>query len=114
LYTQGIDPKYASALTNLLLTVKTYVSYKERGAEQSAESINKDIEKDIDAANTMSLEVNTKRDPGLEKVTIVSNYSLVKKWGSEGKEDGQFYMPYGVVVDFSGNVYVAVKRLLVI
>ena len=29
------------------------------------------------------------------------------KWGSYGSGDGQFFLPYGVAVDSSGNVYVA-------
>ena len=34
-------------------------------------------------------------------------YSVIKKWGSSGKGNGQFSTPYGVAVDSSGNVYVA-------
>jgi len=33
-------------------------------------------------------------------------YTFVTKWGSKGTEDGQFYLPIGVAVDSSGNVYV--------
>lgn len=47
-----IDPKYEAAVSNLLRTVRTYMSYKERGAEEKAQSIKKDIQKDIDATNS--------------------------------------------------------------
>ena len=36
-----------------------------------------------------------------------STGGFITKWGSEGSGDGQFYDPYGVAVDSSGNVYVA-------
>ncbi len=32
--------------------------------------------------------------------------SFLMKWGSYGSGDGQFYGPYGIAVDASGNVYV--------
>jgi DNA-binding beta-propeller fold protein YncE len=34
-------------------------------------------------------------------------YEFVTKWGSVGLGDGQFYVPSGIAVDSSGNVYVA-------
>ena len=34
-------------------------------------------------------------------------YQFVTAWGSHGSGDGQFYHPYAVAVDSSGNVYVA-------
>jgi DNA-binding beta-propeller fold protein YncE len=34
-------------------------------------------------------------------------YEFVTKWGSYGSGDYQFYYPFGVAVDSSGNVYVA-------
>ena len=34
-------------------------------------------------------------------------YEFVRKWGSEGSEDGQFYRPWGVAIDNDDNVYVA-------
>ena len=33
--------------------------------------------------------------------------TFVTKWGSLGNGDGQFWVPRGVAVDSSGNVYVA-------
>ena len=33
--------------------------------------------------------------------------TFLTKWGSCGSGNGQFYYPYGVAVDGSGNVYVA-------
>lgn len=33
--------------------------------------------------------------------------AFLDEWGSEGGGDGQFYWPYGVAVDDTGNVYVA-------
>ena len=32
---------------------------------------------------------------------------FLRKWGSEGRGDGQFGGPIGIAVDGSGNVYVA-------
>ena len=80
-------------------TVRTYMSYKERGAEQRAESIKEDIQKDIDATSSISLEANTKH--------IVSKYSFITKWCSKGTADGQLTNPNGIAVDSSGYVYVA-------
>ena len=34
-------------------------------------------------------------------------YEFVRKWGSQGSEDGQFNWPMGVALDGDGNVYVA-------
>ena len=34
-------------------------------------------------------------------------YEFVRKWGSEGSEDGQFDRPYGLAIGSDGNVYVA-------
>jgi DNA-binding beta-propeller fold protein YncE len=34
-------------------------------------------------------------------------YEFVTKWGAQGSADGQFFYPYGIAVDSSGNVYVA-------
>jgi hypothetical protein len=36
-----------------------------------------------------------------------SQYVFIAKWGSLGHGDGQFYCPYGIAIDSSGNVYVA-------
>jgi PKD repeat protein len=36
-----------------------------------------------------------------------NNGNFITKWGSYGKDDGQFIVPQGVAVDSSGNVYVA-------
>jgi len=33
--------------------------------------------------------------------------TFLRKWGSQGSEDGQFFSPGGVAVDASGNVFVA-------
>ncbi|MDP6314547.1 MAG: hypothetical protein QGF76_09755, partial [Arenicellales bacterium] len=35
------------------------------------------------------------------------NFTFEKKWGSRGSGNGQFYHPYGIAFDGSGNVYVA-------
>ena len=37
-------------------------------------------------------------------------YEFVRKWGSEGSEDGQFDTPAGVALDGDGNVYVTDTR----
>ena len=37
-----------------------------------------------------------------------ANGNFISKWGSFGSSDGQFYYPYGVSVDASSNVYVAI------
>jgi hypothetical protein len=37
----------------------------------------------------------------------VTNYSFLKKWGTNGTDNGQFDVPIGVAVDSSGNVYVS-------
>ena len=38
---------------------------------------------------------------------ISEKYVSLKKWGSEGNGTGQFYLPQGIAVDSSDNVYVA-------
>ena len=39
--------------------------------------------------------------------SLIATATFITKWGSKGNGDGQFYNPYGVAVDSSGNVYVA-------
>ena len=34
-------------------------------------------------------------------------YEFLRKWGSQGSEDGQFYCPSGIGIDSDGNVYVS-------
>jgi hypothetical protein len=41
------------------------------------------------------------------KTLAGTTYALDRKWGSQGSGDGQFVAPFGIAVDFSGNVYVA-------
>jgi DNA-binding beta-propeller fold protein YncE len=45
--------------------------------------------------------------PAPTPVPVVEGSTLVAKWGSKGSDDGQFNRPGGIVVDASGNVYVA-------
>src|SRR2546425_927986 len=33
-------------------------------------------------------------------------YVFVRKWGSNGTGDGQFFSPNGIAIDLAGNVYV--------
>jgi DNA-binding beta-propeller fold protein YncE len=35
------------------------------------------------------------------------SYSFIKAWGSQGSEDGQFFLPLGISIDSQDNVYVA-------
>jgi tripartite motif-containing protein 71 len=37
---------------------------------------------------------------------VVAGVCFVKKWGTQGTGNGQFYEPWGVAVDSSGNVFV--------
>jgi tripartite motif-containing protein 71 len=41
------------------------------------------------------------------KVSSSNEYVFVRKLGSSGTGDGEFFRPFGVAVDTSGNVYVA-------
>ena len=42
-----------------------------------------------------------------KSVKLAKSYSFLKKFGREGKSDGQFNYPSGIAVDSSGYVYVA-------
>jgi DNA-binding beta-propeller fold protein YncE len=42
----------------------------------------------------------------LNSIDHASHYQFVKKWGSVGSADGQFFFPDGLAIDLSGNVYV--------
>ena len=44
--------------------------------------------------------------PDISSESSSESYVFVTKWGNFGSGDGQFSVPYGVVVDTSGNVYV--------
>jgi len=35
------------------------------------------------------------------------SFEFLRKWGTEGDEDGQFISPLGLAIDGDGNVYVA-------
>jgi DNA-binding beta-propeller fold protein YncE len=35
-----------------------------------------------------------------------SNGNFITKWGSEGTDDGQFWLPHDIAIDSSDNVYV--------
>ena len=39
--------------------------------------------------------------------TPTPQYCFDRKWGTQGSEDGQFQLPFGIAVDPTGNVYVA-------
>jgi tripartite motif-containing protein 71 len=46
-------------------------------------------------------------DAGTEEVKVFDNKGIfIRKWGSGGTGDGQFYTPMGIAVDSLGNVYV--------
>ena len=38
--------------------------------------------------------------------TLEYPYEFLRKWGTEGDEDGQFRYPKGLAIDGDGNVYV--------
>lgn len=44
------------------------------------------------------------------EVKVSADANFLTKWGTNGAGNGQFYIPYGVAVDASGNVYVADLR----
>ena len=43
----------------------------------------------------------------VESVLANETYGYVTQWGSIGTGNGQFFMPNGIAVDASGNVFVA-------
>jgi len=43
----------------------------------------------------------------VQGVKAAETYQFVMKWGSNGSLNGQLYLPQGIAVDTSGNVYVA-------
>jgi DNA-binding beta-propeller fold protein YncE len=60
-----------------------------------------------DSGNILVSEADGTR--GLTDCVVVYNasHAYVTKFGSFGTQNGQFYYPYGLAVDPSGNVYVA-------
>ncbi|MBI5573900.1 MAG: hypothetical protein HY919_05035 [Elusimicrobia bacterium] len=40
-------------------------------------------------------------------VVVPTNYVFLRKWGTQGSGAGQFQYPMGIVIDTSGNLYVA-------
>ena len=61
----------------------------------------------MNAANYISglaarQEADLKRTP----ITTEYTYEFLRKWGTEGEEDGQFIVPEGLAIDREGNVYV--------
>ena len=43
----------------------------------------------------------------VQGVQAADTDTFVTKWGTEGSGDGQFYNPFGIAVDSSGDIYVA-------
>ena len=53
--------------------------------------------------------LSLRQDAGLQPISPTSDVSFefLRKWGTEGNGDGQFYWPSELAIDMAGNVYVA-------
>jgi hypothetical protein len=64
-------------------------------------------ESDNYGENGLNSPVQSTSLAGIASASGSETYVFVTKWGTNGSVNGEFYYPYGVAVDSSGNVYVA-------
>ena len=43
-------------------------------------------------------------------VFAVEEYRLIKEWGSQGTDNGQFHLPYSIAIDSTDKIYVVDKN----
>ena len=65
----------------------------------------------MNAANYVS-GLAARQETDLQQTTIPTEYTyeFLRKWGTEGEEDGQFDRPLGLGIDVYGEVYVSDAR----
>jgi hypothetical protein len=58
---------------------------------------------DVGVDSSDNVYVTDKDNCKVEKLTADRNF--IRKWGSEGYDEGQFWLPHDIAIDSSDNVY---------